>query len=544
MGKYERTPEPSCIEVEEAKLMHVAKLAEVGMSVAAVAHEVRQPLSALKISLQMMRENAWDNEDLKKSLDDALVQSGRIEMLVERTRSFLLPSTGKKKVDLGEVVEGVMTVMEWHGNTVRRRVKMEIEIDRSCSLITADQSMLEQLVSNLVINAREAVASSDRGKVLVLVSKAAEGRGVELIVADNGKGIDREIVRKMYEPFFTTKSDSNGTGLGLYIVKRVAEDHGAVVQYLDRTQLETLEIDHLTTGFKVTFPVSSDRVTAPPSQKKVSRNPGAKNRALVVDDENSVLQILGKVLEQMDFKCVLCGTGEDALVELEAGAFDLLVTDKNLPGISGIEVAQVARNLYPIMPILVITGYASEESALEALSLGVADYVLKPLDLNDFRNSVERIMAKEVKKKEMPIALAPPQLVRDPAAGVDVAVNVLLIEENDGIRDLIGDALLGLGCEVAAYTNVEDALANIGSYPFEVVIARPEDLKSQGLRFTHSPGVLGAIALMERGGLDKTIEAIHLGARGVLAAPYDEASVAFDFRHSVTQMRKEKKQHS
>ncbi len=541
MGKHEKTPEPSCVEIEEDKLMHVAKLAEVGMSVAAVAHEVRQPLSALKISLQMMRENAWDNEDLRKSLDDALAQSGRIEMLVERTRNFLLPSTGKKKVDMGKVVEGVMTVMEWHGNTVRRRTKMEMKIDHGCSLITADQSMLEQLVSNLVINARDATASVDQGRVMVLVSKAAEGRGVELIVADNGKGIDSEVIKKMYEPFFTTKSNFNGTGLGLYIVKRVAEDHGAVVQYLDRAQLEALDVDNLTTGFKVTFPVSASRTTAPPSPRRVSSNPGGKNRALVVDDENSVLQILGKVLEQMDFKCVLCGTGEDALVELEAGVFDLLVTDKNLPGISGIEVAQVARNLYPVMPILVITGYASEESALEALTLGVADYVLKPLDLNDFRKSVEKIMAKEGKKKEMPIAMAPPQPVRDPAVRDDIAVNVLLIEEDDGIRDLIGDALLELGCEVAAYTDMEEALDSIGSYPYEVVIARPEDLKSQGLRFTHSPGVLGAIALMERGGLDKTIEAIHLGARGVLAAPYDEASVAFDFRHSVTQMRKEKK---
>ncbi len=544
MGKHEKTPEPSFVEVEEAKLMHVAKLAEVGMSVAAVAHEVRQPLSALKISLQMMRENAWDNEDLKKNLDDALQQVGRIEMLVERTRSFLLPLTGKKKVDLGEVVEGVMTVMEWHGNTVRRKTKTEMKIDRGCSLITADQSTLEQLVSNLVINAREAVASSDRGRVLVLVSEDAQGRDVELIVADNGKGIDSEVVRKMYEPFFTTKSASNGTGLGLYIVKRVAEDHGAVVQYLDRAQLEALEIDNLTTGFKVTFPASTARTTAPPPFKKVGARHGEKKRALVVDDEAAVLQILGKVLEQMEFKCVLCTTGEDALVELEAGAFDLLVTDKNLPGISGIEVAQVARNLYPILPILVITGYASEESALEALTLGVADYVLKPLDLNDFRKSVEKIMAKEVKKKEMPIAMAPPQPDRVHAGRDDVAVNVLLIEENDGIRDLIGDALLGLGCEVAAYTNMEEALGSIGSYPYEVLIARPQDLKSQGARFTNAPGVLGAIATMDRGGLDKTIEAIHLGARGVIAAPYDEASVAFDFRHSVTQMRKEKKQHS
>ncbi len=541
MGKHEGTSEPPSVEVEEAKLMHVAKLAEVGISVAAVAHEVRQPLSALKISLQMMRENAWDNEDLKKNLDEALQQSGRIEKLVERTRSFLLPSTGKKKIDLAEVVESVMIVMEWHGNTVRKRAKMEMNIDHGCSLITADRSMLEQLVSNLVINAREAVASVEGGRVMVHVGKASEGRGVELIIADNGKSIDPEIAAKMYEPFYTTKSASNGTGLGLYIVKRVAEDHEAVLQYLDREQLQALEFEHLTKGFKVKFPASTSRTTAPPSYKKISSNPGAKKRALVVDDENSVLQILGKVLEQMEFKCVLCTTGEDALTELESGTFDLLVTDKNLPGISGIEVAQVARNIYPALPILVVTGYASEESALEALSLGVADYVLKPLDLNDFRNSVEKVMAKEVKKKEMPIAMAPPQSEREPAAKDEVAVNVLLIEKDDGIRDLISDALLGLGCEVAAYTNVEDALGSIGSYPFEVVIARPDDLKSQGVRFTHSPGVLGAIATMERGGLDKTIEAIHLGARGVLAAPYDEASVAFDFRRSVSQMRKENK---
>jgi DNA-binding response OmpR family regulator len=544
LGKHQKMPEASSIKVEETKLMHLANLAEVGMSVAAVAHEVRQPLSAAKISLQMMRENARDNGDLKKNLDDVLQQIGRIELLVDRTRSFLLPFTGKKKIDFGEVVEEALALMEWKENTGSRRVKTEIRIDSGCPLVTADRSMLEHLVSNLVNNARDAIASSSQGKVLVLVRKAAHGSGVELIVADNGEGIDSDIVQNIFEAFFTTKSASDGTGLGLYIVKRVAEDHGAQVQYLDGAQLEDLDINGMTTGFMVTFSVSQARSTAPPPLMKLGARRIGKKRALVVDDEDAVLQILGKVLEQMEFKCVLCTTGEDALLEMEAGTFDLLVTDKNLPGISGIEISQVVRNLYPVLPILVITGYASEESALEALNLGVSDYVLKPLDLNDFRKTVEKIMAKEVEKREMPIAMAPLRPTPDLVEKDDVAVNVLLIEENDGIRDLIGDALLGLGCVIAACTNMEEALGKIGSFSYEVIIARPGDLKGQGSRLIDAPGVLGAIAIMNRGGLDRTIEAIHLGARGVIAEPYDEASVEHDFRRSVTRMRKEENQHS
>jgi len=529
--RRELLPDLSDVEIDEGKLMQVAKLAEVGMSVAAVTHELRQPLAALKIALQLAGEKAGSDDEMTKDLADALEQAIRMEMLLERTRSFLSPPCGKEPTDLSAVMANAAGLLRWQLER-RRRVELQIEIDEAVPAISADASMLEQMIANLLFNARDAVSQQGGGRIVALVRRS--GKVIEIVVADNGPGVDPRLADKIFTPFFTTKAADSGTGLGLYIARCVAADHGAELRLMTQAELSALGKGRLTTGFCACFPLAVDTATAPPPRPQARSAEAKARRVLLVDDEPAIVKLLGKLLATDGFEVVTAASGEEALERLEGEEFSLLVTDKNLPGLSGIEVARFARNIRPFMPVLLITGYASEDSALEALSLGVSDYVVKPLDVDDFRGRLAKVMGRENARDKVRAA-AGSGTGKPPVRGKpDPAVPVLVFEAEEPLRRLIADTLTGLGCRVRAFPS--DA-GITEPPPFQSRIARPDLLRRRKDWFVDTrDGVLGAIAIMDRSGVDKTIEAIHLGARGVMAPPFDEGSVAFDFRRAVARL--------
>jgi CheY-like chemotaxis protein len=593
-------------ELGDSMLLQVAKLTEAGLSVAAVVHEMRQPLSALKIALQLLREKLPPEGERRGYLVDALQQTARLEELVDRTREFMRPSEGKTEVRLEQVVDSAVTLVRWQ--LERHRINLELHIDGDLPPVVGDSNHLEQMVVNLLSNARDAVlAAGGNGRVVVALDSGF-GRGIRLVIADSGSGIEPDVADRIFQPFFTTKGVGTGTGLGLYIVQHVAAQHGAKVELMSVADVVDLELgSDLRTGFCVSFPGPERETTKPvPSLRPKA---GTTKRALVVDDEEVILRLMSKLLEGEGFECTTVKSGESALDALEVKRFDLLVTDKNLPGISGIEVARFARNAVPWMPILIVTGYASEESAREAAALGVADYVLKPIDVTDFRLRVLKVTkagrgvgdgedVEPIRDSQL-VTLPPPDPNREtvppdqrraskppgardsarlsspapefasatdsgvtrggaaaseppaprPVASrlrpeeIDIRVAVLLVEPNSDVRQQVGEAIRSLGCEVASYGSADEARIFATSEGFEVLVASREILAEERAWFMEVGGkrALGAIAIMDRAGVDKAIEAIHLGARGVLSPPFEEARVKFEFHRSVGRLVAESK---
>lgn len=598
-------------ELGDAKLLQIAKLTEAGLSVAAVVHEMRQPISALKIALQLLREKLPPEDEPRGYLGDALAQTARLEELVDRTREFMRTSEGRAKLPLEEVVDSAVSLIRWQ--LERHRIGIEVDVEESLPKILGDRNHLEQMLVNLLSNAKDAVmAGGGQGRVTVSLRRAAD-KGIALVVADSGAGIEPDVAEQIFQPFFTTKPAEQGTGLGLFIVKRVAAEHGAEVELLPKAKLAELG-KGLRTGFRVLFQDRSRReTTRPTAPTELPKREGSR-RALVVDDEEVILRLMSKLLDGEGFECTAVKSGESALDALERGWFDLLVTDKNLPGISGIEVARFARNAMPWMPILIVTGYASEESAREAAALGVADYVLKPIDVEDFRVRVDKVCRigrglGDARPSEPPPGSelttvpppdpdrttqpparrqsspptntrtsappaaresgrlsAPPPLKDARSSGVtrggaaaesdeesrdshrppprirpeeiDIRVAVLLVEPDEDVRGTVGGALSSLGCEVASFSNVDEARIHATKSGFEVLVANREILAEEREWFMEVGGkrTLGAIAIMDRAGVDKAIEAIHLGARGVLSPPFEAARVVFEFKRSVARL--------
>ncbi|MFL5322188.1 MAG: response regulator [Myxococcaceae bacterium] len=357
--------------------------------------------------------------------------------------------------------------------------RLSVEYDLSPQVeLTASPRLMQQLTLNLMNNARDAL--SGRGRIKVVVHR--EGSQAVLMVADWGPGIAPELREKIFEPYVTNKA--KGSGLGLAVCKRIAAEHGATIGLASPNTLT--DQPPPATIFRVVFPTQA-----------VAEKP-QKRRLLVVDDEAIIRQVF-KDLMSRECEVVEAETAEAAIALLHGQRFDLIVSDKNLPGLSGLDLAQAARKQNAQSKVMLMTGYPSLVTAQQALELGVIDYLLKPFD--DIR---------EVRDKIRHAFNAPlPQKSESTVRRVDV------YEDNPLSARQISEALLLLGIEARVLTEPKSS----DEVPVGVVVSWD---------FTPSPGKASVelartvsrgspfIILAEHLTMDTALESLRGGATACL----------------------------
>jgi DNA-binding NtrC family response regulator len=283
-----------------------------------------------------------------------------------------------------------------------------------------------------------------------------------------------------------------------------------------------------------------------------------KRHVLLVDDDFDTRRLLGVVIEREGLECTAVESGEEAVRELEQQVFDLLLVDKNLPGMSGIDLARTAHFMYPKLPILLITGYASTASARDAAALGVSDYITKPLDVTELRNTLWGLLRQSEGRfirdsKSRRPANVPPEALKalvarrsspdlmDTTEGQIAAsqmfrgVSVVLIERDDQVRRMVADVLSVLNCKLTHFKTAAQARIHIEEQGLEILIAGPDVLTSSRRwleEIENAP--MGKIALMEGSGLDQVREAIKLGARGILFPPFRRSDIFRELLRTMT----------
>jgi DNA-binding NtrC family response regulator len=271
-------------------------------------------------------------------------------------------------------------------------------------------------------------------------------------------------------------------------------------------------------------------------------------RVLVVDDDPTVLKLIGVLLDKEGLDSTLVESGEEALLRLDTNLFELLIFDKNLPGLDGMQLARIVHLLAPDVPILLVTGYASAESARDAAALGVSDYIRKPVDADDFR----RVVSENLRRSSpvfstaqlrfgstfppgtLPVVLARLSSHKSDddtiAESVDLDLlsghRVLVIEGDAELRrELV--AILGVPeCRVDAFESLAAAADHIEIEGFDLLISEPEVLPEGAKLGAQGPRApMGSIAIMERDDLDEIVVAIRAGARGLIAPPFAASGV-------------------
>lgn len=332
-------------------------------------HELRQPLMALKAWLQLWQEDP----QRARSPEVLLAQVERLEQILGDYQRLLRDEPAPlEPLSLDAPVRAA----ELHFQRLARGAAAKLEVALEPGLrVHGNARLLEQLVLNLVSNARDALGPAG-GRIRV-ATRAVEGRAV-LEVADWGPGLPPLVKARLFEAWNTGKPQ--GTGLGLVVCRRIADAHGA---QLELAPPESVGLSPPpSTVFRLTFPAIG---TGAPRAA-----PAARARVLVVDDEH-VIRVLFKELLGRDCEVTLASTAEEALAALEGAPPALLLADKNLPGLSGLELAAKARAKVPGLKVLLMTGYPSLPSAQQAAELGLLDYLVKPFD--DVREVRARVLA-------------------------------------------------------------------------------------------------------------------------------------------------------
>jgi signal transduction histidine kinase len=335
------------VDEREAALtqLHEAQKTEaLGQIAGGVAHDFNNLLSPIIGGLDLVRRRGIADQRTKRLIDGAIESAERARTLVQRMLAFARRQPlQKSSIDIAALVESLQTLIV---SSVGTRVHIAIDTPRDLPRATADANQLELALLNLALNARDAMPD---GGVLTIAA-AEEGGFIRLSVTDTGIGMDAATLKRATEPFFSTKGVGKGTGLGLSMV------HGLAAQLGGRLELSSAP--GVGTTAALLLPIASTTIdnattatAAAPTQ--------AFGRLLLVDDEHPVRETTRAMLEDLGYTVTEAASAAEALRLVEAqAAFDWLITDHMMPGMTGADLARAVRQRYPRIRTLVISGFA------------------------------------------------------------------------------------------------------------------------------------------------------------------------------------------
>lgn len=337
------------------QLAHAGKLAAIGHLAAGVAHEMNNPIQGISVCLSILERSQaqllgmlgsrepLDREAVRERimegvdvLSDAHEAIERVRGVSASLRTFArIDDDSLSAVDLGDVIRVSARLSE---SLARRRAQVELDL-APVPPVWGSRGKLGQVVTNLLVNALQAVPERDAERQRVrLRLRAADGQ-VILAVEDSGPGVPAELWTRIFEPFYSTKADDLGTGLGLSLASDILALHGGSIR-VDKSELGGAR-------FEVTLPVAAAREATPAPPPKVG--PTRRPRVLLVDDEEVLLRLFERLLAD-DCDVVTASSGDEALrILAEDPSFDRVVCDLEMPSTDGIDVFEATLRASPTL---------------------------------------------------------------------------------------------------------------------------------------------------------------------------------------------------
>ncbi len=371
------------------RLAQAEKLEAVGTLAGGIAHDFNNLLWVILGNTEravMKLPDTEENRPTRNVLQDVVAAAVRAKELVERILSFTRAQPRESQiVSLREIVEESLPLVL---PTMPPGIELHVDLAGTDDGVLADPGQLRQVVTNLCGNAITALGESGELHVAVRpieVEKTATedvppGFYVLLEVRDTGRGMDAATRKRIFEPFFTTKHPGGGTGLGLATVHRIVASRGGVIR------VDSAEDAGST--FRVFLPradVSAVRVDGAASESAA----GGGESLLVVDDEEHVLATLGGLLSDLGYDVTECREPEQAvaLIEAEPERFQLLITDQAMPGLTGRQLIERAREHAPDIPAILVSGFgpaAAEVAGFRCLQ--------KPVHVDELARTIRAIL--------------------------------------------------------------------------------------------------------------------------------------------------------
>ena len=381
------------LERVQEQLLQAQKLESLGTLAGGIAHDFNNLLMGIQgyASLMLLetKESHPHHERLKAI--ESQVRSGS-----DLTRQLLGFARGGryevKPTDLNDLLRKTVLLF---GRT-RKEIRVFEKYAGRPLAVEADRGQMEQVFLNLLVNAWQAMPGG--GELYVETSGVmlneedsrvhlvAPGRYVKAVIADTGVGMDERTRQRIFDPFFTTKEMGRGTGLGLASAYGIVKGHGGFIQVSSEPGRGTT--------FGIFLP-ASDRA---PEEEAQSRDDAMKTgceTVLVVDDETFIRDVTKEMLEDLGYRVLTAGSGEEAvsLFASGGGGIDLVILDMIMPGMGGGEVYDALRAMNPEVRVILSSGYSIDGMAREIMERGIREFLQKPFRIEDLSRKVRSVLA-------------------------------------------------------------------------------------------------------------------------------------------------------
>lgn len=388
------------LEVQRNISLHNAKLASIGELAAGVGHEINNPLAIADGNVQMlMRELKKEKPDkarIENALNNYLMASERIKTIVTGLRCFSRADSDEMKTfDLVESIKQTTAMVKeiFH----RDHIRLSVTLPKSPVYVFGSSGRIQQVLMNLLTNARDAMKDSKDKQILVEL--LTENNLAKICVGDTGTGISETYQKFVFDAFFTTKPIGEGTGLGLALSANIIKEHHGAVSF---------ETSGKGTTFFITLPQATESQAETLDATMAAKSTGEprtdlsaeKLRILVVDDESAIRDMLCDYFSEFNYDVTEAGNGIEALDALKKHSFDLILTDIKMPGMDGLTLISkiVEQKINTNTKIVTMTGGTNEqdmEKLNQAAKGQLLDTVTKPFSFEQIDEICKRVIANQ-----------------------------------------------------------------------------------------------------------------------------------------------------
>jgi len=382
-------------EKMQAHLNQAQKMEAIGVLAGGIAHDFNNILSAILGFTELAREDAPQGSRLAHDLDRVLTSAHRATELVKQILAFSRQSNADRvPLKIQPLIKESLKMLR---ASLPTTINIKEDISPKCGTILANPTQIHQIVMNLCTNAFHAMETAGgtlQVSVLAVITSTEHplaesqslppGEYVELIVRDTGTGMGPEVVKKIFDPYFTTKDIGKGTGMGLSITHGIIRSYGGAI---------TVESTFgQGTTFHLYFPVIQETAMASVEAQEPPRGSG---RILFVDDEEVLMEMGRDMLQRLGYTVTAHSRSIEALATFmnEPDAFDLVITDQTMPALTGIELAKRMLQIRPDIPIILCTGYSNLVSEDSAKATGIRELAFKPLSRSSIGQLIKKVLS-------------------------------------------------------------------------------------------------------------------------------------------------------
>lgn len=377
----------------EEQLLQSQKMESIGTLAGGVAHDFNNILTVILASGDFLQTEFAHHEEIQPFVSQILSAGGRAAGLTQSLLAFSRKQAMQvEQFDANDIID---TIYNFLGRIIGENLLIELDVSTESLTVCADRGKIEQVLMNLVINARDAMP--DGGSIQIstrsIESNAAgvgldglkPGRYALLAVKDTGCGMSEKIVSRIFEPFFTTKEVGRGTGLGLSVA------YGIMCQHNGALRVDS--VPGAGSCFKVYLPLVTKGVPSFDTAA-VDEVAGGHETILLIEDDEDVRFMSALILKNCGYQVLEASNSEKALAILrnKGNEIALVISDIMMPGMNGKQFAEIINLMLPDLPVLLMTGYATETLGNKGIITEHLNLMMKPLDFSLLRSTVRELI--------------------------------------------------------------------------------------------------------------------------------------------------------